>query len=79
MGAMTAFMLFNDNLRLATIIVSLISTVILFALNYMIYIEGKQLEGKDIDGMFFTIVFTFVATTLTTWIMIYGPRSGVFG
>ncbi|MGV8142078.1 MAG: hypothetical protein ACP5NS_00395 [Candidatus Pacearchaeota archaeon] len=79
MGAMTAFMLFNDNLRLATILVSIVSAVILFALNYMIYIEGKQLEGKNIDGMFFTIVFTFIATTVTTWIMVYGPRSGIFG
>ncbi len=79
MGAMTAFMLFNDNLRLATILVSIVSSVILFALNYMLFIEGKQLESRKINGIFFTIVFTFIATTLTTWIMIYGSRSGAFG
>ena len=79
MGAMTAFMLFNDHLRSATVIVSLVSAVILVALNYMLYVEGKQLEGKNIKGMFFTIVFTFIVTTVTTWIMVYGPRSGVFG
>ena len=79
MGAMTAFMLFNDNLRSATVIVSVISTVILLALNYMLFIEGKQLESKRINGLFFTIVFTFIATTITTWIMVYGPKSGVFG
>ncbi len=79
MGAMTAFMLFNDHLRSATVIVSLVSAVILFALNYMLYIEGKQMEGKRINGLLFTIVFTFIATTVTTWLIVYGPRSGVFG
>jgi hypothetical protein len=80
MGAMTAFMLFNDNLRVATVIVSFISMIILTALNYMIYLEGKQIESKIAkDGLFFTIVFTFVFVVLTTWIMVYGPKSGVFG
>ena len=80
MGAMTAFMLFNDNLRASTVVVSFISMIILIALNYMIYLEGKQLESKRKNtGLLFTIVFTFVSIVLTTWIMVYGPRSGVFG
>ncbi len=80
MGAMTAFMLLNDNLRASTVIVSFISMIILFALNYMLYIEGKQLENKRKDeGMLFTIGFTFISVVITTWLMIYGPRSGVFG
>ncbi len=80
MGAMTAFMLLNDNLRASTWIVSLISVIILIALNYMLYLESKQLENKQKnDGMLFTIGFTFFATVVTAWLMIYGPKSGVFG
>lgn len=80
MGAMTAFMLFNDNLRIATVIVSLISCVILIALNYMIYLESKQLEiVSKKNSLMFTVVFSFISVVITTWIMVYGPRSGAFG
>ena len=80
MGSMTAFMLFNDNLKPATVIVFIVSAVILVALNYMLYVEGKQMERKRHgDDSFFTIVFSFFATVATTWLMVFGPRSGVFG
>ena len=79
MGAMTAFMLFNDNLKPATFIVFIVSAVILVALNYMLYLEGKQMERRRQSDRFFTIAFTFVATVVTTWLMVFGPRSGVFG
>ncbi len=81
MGAMTAFMLFNDNLKPATTIVFLISAVILFGLNYMIYGETRERESEKEKraSNFFTIVFTFILVVLTAWLIAYGPRSGIFG
>lgn len=79
MGAMTAFMLFNDNLKSATVIVFLISGIIMFLLNYMIYKEMKNEERKIHDAQFSTIMLTFILIIITTWLMVYGPRSGVFG
>ena len=79
MGAMTAFMLFNDHLILSMIIVFIISAVILFSLNYMIYKEMKLEERKIKEDQFSTFVITFVLINLTILIIVYGPRSGVFG
>ena len=79
MGAMTAFMLFNDNLRAATVIVFLVSAIILFSLNYMIYKEMSGEESGKKEDHFSTIVITFVLMSITTWIMVFGPRSGIFG
>ena len=79
MGAMTAFMLINDNLKASAIIVLLISAIIIFGLNYMIYGEMKREERKRKDSYLFFIVLTFILTIITTWIIVYGPRSGAFG
>ncbi|MBI5803262.1 hypothetical protein HY448_01085 [Candidatus Pacearchaeota archaeon] len=79
MGAMTAFMLFNDHLIASMVVVSTISAVILFTLNYMIYKEMKLEERTNKEDYFWTFVITFLLITLTTWIMVLGPRSGVFG
>ena len=79
MGAMTAFMLFNDNLKSATIIVFLVSAVIIFALNYMMYKEMKQEQRKVKESQFWTIALSFILTIVTIWLMVFGPRSGVFG
>jgi len=79
MGAMTAFMLFNDNLKPATIIVFLVSAIILFALNYMIYKEMKTEGRKRKEGHLFYVSLTFVLIVITSWLMVWGPRSGVFG
>ena len=79
MGAMTAFMLFNDHLISAMIIVFSISAVILFSLNYMVYKEMKLEERKIKEGHFLTFIITFILIVLTTWLMVFGPRSGVFG
>ena len=79
MGAMTAFMLFNDNLFPAMILVFLISSFLLFSLNYMIYKETREMERKHKDGEFFTIFWSFLLTVITIWFMVFGPRSGVFG
>ncbi|MDP4038973.1 MAG: hypothetical protein Q8P57_00100 [Candidatus Pacearchaeota archaeon] len=79
MGAMTAFMLFNDNLRPATIIVFIISAVILFSLNYMIYQDRREFKREKKEGHFLTILLALILVSLTTWIIVFGPRSGVFG
>ena len=76
MGAMTAFMLLNDHLRASTVVVFLVSVVILGALNYMLYLEGKQLERRRKEGNFFTVALTFVLIVLTTWLIVFGPRTG---
>ena len=78
MGAMTAFMLLNDNLKIAAIIVYFISAIIIIGLNYMIYKESKQLERKLIEDHFLTILLTFMLITITTWLIVYGPRSAIF-
>lgn len=78
MGAMTAFMLFNDNLLIAAVLVFLISAFIMTGLNYMIFKETRELEMKKKDDRFFIIVLTFIFITVTTWLIMYGPRSALF-
>ncbi|MDP2628301.1 MAG: hypothetical protein Q8P15_00190 [Nanoarchaeota archaeon] len=80
MGAMTALMMINDNLRAAGVIVFLISATILFGLNYMIYREARDsgMERKNKDSEFFTISWSFFLTIITTWFMVFGPRSVLF-
>ena len=79
MGAMTAFMLFNDHLIASMVIVFLISSVILVSLNYLIYREMKLEERKLKEDHLRTFVISFVLMILTAWLVVYGPRSGVFG
>lgn len=78
MGAMTAFMLLNDHLKYAAILVFVISTVIMIKLNYMIFTETKESERQRKEDHFFTIILTFILIIITTWLIVYGPRSGVF-
>ncbi len=78
MGAMTAFMLFNDNLKIAAILVFIIGAIIIFGLNYMLYKETKQLERRRKEGQFLTISLTFFLTIITTWLIVFGPRSEIF-
>jgi len=79
MGAMTAFMLFNDHLIASMVIVFSISAVILFSLNFLIYKEMKNEERKFKEDHFWTFVISFILIILTAGLMIFGPRSGVFG
>lgn len=79
MGAMTAFMLLNDHLQTASVLVLVISAVILFGLNYMIYLETRESERQRKEGHFITIATTFVLMAVTTLIIVFGLRSGVFG
>jgi len=75
MGAMTAVMMFNDNLKIAGVLVFLICGAILFGLNYMIYVETKREERLHWEGQFYTAVWSFILTVVTTWLMVFGPRS----
>ena len=78
MGAMTALMMLNDNLKIAGIVIFVISAFIVFGLNYLIYKETRETERKHKDDESFIIFISFILTSLTTWIMVLGPRSVLF-
>ena len=78
MGGMTAVMMLNDNLKAAGVIIFLICGSILLGLNYMILKETKGAEKQIREGELFTIGFSFILTTATIWLMVYGPRSALF-
>ncbi len=78
MGAMTSFMLLNDNLKIAGVLVFAISAVIMIKLNYMIFTETKESERQRQEDHLFTSILTFVLIAITTWLIVYGPRSGIF-
>ena len=80
MGAMTAVMMLNDHLRTTGVIVFIISGIILTGLNYMIYNEVTEIkaERRHKDDEFFTIFWTFMLTSITTWFITLGPRSLLF-
>ena len=78
MGGMTALMTFNDNLKAAGVIVFIISGVIIFGLNFMIYNETREAERKHKDDELFTMFWSFVLTTATIWLSVFGPRSVLF-
>lgn len=79
MGAMTAVMMLNDNLKAASVIVFLVCSVIIFGLNYMIYFEMKENEKQLKEDHRITIILSFILTALTVWLMVFGPRSILFG
>ncbi len=78
MGPMTAIMMINDHLRAISVIVFVVSALIMVLLNYMIYKEMKEMNASKNDDHFSTIMITFVLIAITTWIIIYGPRSALF-
>jgi len=79
MGAMTAVMLFNDHLIWATYIVTGVSWVIMFLLNYMIYFEMKESERAYHESHGIGILFSALLTLLTILLIAFGPRSALFG
>ncbi len=79
MGAMSAVMMINDNLKLAGVILFLISTAILVCLHYMIHQETKGAPKSRNNSDFLTVSLSFALTVLTIWIMVFGPRSVLFG
>ena len=78
MGAMTAFMLLNDHLLAASVLVFVISATILTGLSYMIYHETKETERQRKEGHWLTIILTIILMVVTTYLMLYGPRGGIF-
>ena len=78
MGAMTAVMMINDNLKLAGLVVFIVSAVIMIGLNYMVYKETRQMERQRNEDSFITIVLSFILTIVTIWLMVFGPRSILF-
>lgn len=79
MGAMTSVMLLNDNLKIMTVIIFLICSMILFGLNYMIYKETRQMERQKIEGQKIVVFLTALFILITFFVMVYGPRSFLFG
>jgi len=75
MGAMTSIMMFNDNLKAIGIIVFIISAFIMIGLNFMIYKETRGAERKHKDRELFIIILSFILTTLTIWMIVFGPKS----
>ncbi len=47
----------------------------------MIYKETReaQMERKHKDDEFFIIFWSLLLTTITIWLMVFGPRSALFG
>jgi len=78
MGAMTSVMMINDNLRAAGVIVFLISTVIVFSLNYMIYKEMKDFPREKKEDYTIIIFLSLILTAITIFFMVFGPRSTLF-
>ena len=79
MGAMTSVMLLNDHLKLATVIISIFTAIISISLNYMIFFEMKENDRQRKEDQSMTIFITFALIILTTWLMVLGPRSALFG
>jgi len=79
MGAMTSVMLLNDHLKLATVIISILTATISILLNHLIFFEMRESERQRQENHSVTIIITAVLIILTTWIMVFGPRSALFG
>ncbi len=79
MGAMTAVMLLNDHLRAAAIIVFLIGATTLVGLHYLVYREMKESDCPCKEDYFLIILSNIILIAVTTWIMVFGPRSALFG
>ena len=78
MGAMTAIMMFNDNMKGAGVVIFIVSAVIMLGLNFMIYKETEKAQRKHKDSELFIMVLSFILTSITIWIMVFGPRSVLF-
>jgi heme/copper-type cytochrome/quinol oxidase subunit 3 len=75
MGAMTAVMMFNDHLKAAGVIVFIISGVMMFGFNFMIYKETKGVDRRNEGSDFSTGMWSVLLTVLTIFMMVFGPRS----
>ncbi len=77
MGAMTSVMMINDNLKIATILISIVSYSILLGLNYMIYFEMKENVSQKKEDNFLTVILTFILVVVAILIMVFGPRGPI--
>lgn len=78
MGAMTAVMLLNDHVRAMSVIVLVVCIVMLGGLHYMTYSEMKRERRQRSDSQALVISLSLVLAFATIWLMVYGPRSGLF-
>lgn len=78
MGAMTAVMMYNDNLKAAGVIMFIVCGGILVLLNYMLYQETKREERLVEEDYWFTIILSFALIVITSWFMVFGPKSVLF-
>jgi hypothetical protein len=77
MGAMSSVMMINDHLIVASIIVTIICSVILIGLSYMIYKETIEREREHHENYLFTIISSAILTIITSLFMILGPQGGL--
>ncbi len=81
MGAMTTVMMLNDNLALFMPILIGSIVMIMIGMSVMIYRECEEHHGKiqkkDRYEMFLYVSMLFALAILTTFIMIYGPKSAL--
>jgi len=78
MGAMASLMMINDHLRIMSVIIFIVSSLILISLNYMIYHETKESERKIKEDHIFTVFASLILTSAVTWLIVFGPRGGIF-
>jgi uncharacterized membrane protein YdcZ (DUF606 family) len=78
MGAMTSVMLLNDHLKLASVIVFVICSIIIFSLNYMVYGEMKENKREIKENHWLIVLLSAILTAITIWLMVFGPRSALF-
>lgn len=78
MGAMTSVMLLNDHLKLASVIIFVVCSIIIFSLNYMIYKEMKENKREIKEDYGLIVVLSMILTGITILLMVYGPRSILF-
>src|SRR3990167_7317656 len=63
MGAMASLMMINDHLRIMSVIIFIVSSLILISLNYMIYHETKESERKIKEDHIFTVFASLILTS----------------
>ncbi len=78
MGAMTSLMLLNDHHKAITLILLIISTIIILSLNYLIFKETRQQERQRHEDQWNTVILSIVLTGITLWMMLLGPKGGIF-
>ena len=79
MGAMTSVMLLNDHIKAASVIVLIVNAIIALLLHYMIYNEKREFQREGTEDYSVQLFVIVILIALSSWIMVYGPRSFLFG